>query len=203
MVTISRQKSASAKRAAPAGGEERAAAEPRVESAATSPAPAARLESQSDLFDRAAALFQQRNYAAALVLFEQAALGPVQEVAHSARLRASMCRRRTTRSDVQLGTVEEHYNYAVVLINERNLSQAEKHLVLALAQAPQADYLFYALALARGLAGDLQAAHSYLRRSIELDSRNRIAARNDPDFAGIARLSPIAELLYPERTGTA
>jgi hypothetical protein len=76
-------------------------------------------------------------------------------------------------------------------------------LVLALAQAPQADYLFYALALARGLAGDLHAAHAYLRRSIELDPRNRIAARNDPDFAAFARLSPVAELLYPERTGTA
>lgn len=114
-----------------------------------------------------------------------------------------MCRRRTTRSEVQLRTAEEHYNYAIALINERNLSQAEKHLVLALAQAPEADHLFYALALARGLAGDVQAAHSYLRRAIELEPRNRISARNDPDFSTLARLSPIAELLYPERTGIA
>jgi len=148
-------------------------------------------------------LFHQRNYAAALPLFEQAALGPLPEMAHSARLHANMCRRRTTRPEVQLRTAEEHYNYAIALINERNLSQAEKHLVLALAQAPQADYLFYALALARGLTGDMQAAHSYLRRAIELEPRNRIAARNDPDFTGIARVSPIAELLYPERSGPA
>jgi tetratricopeptide (TPR) repeat protein len=201
MVTISKQKSAPAKRAAAAASGKRGAVEPTEASGAVAPSPVAGAAGQSELYEQAAALFHQRDYAAALSLFEQATQGPLTEMAHSARLHASMCRRRTGRSEVQLRTAEEHYNYAVALINERNLSQAEQHLVLALAQAPQADYLYYALALARGLAGDVQGAYSYLGRAIELEPRNRIAARNDSDFSGFARVSPIAELLYPERSG--
>ena len=39
-----------------------------------------------------------------------------------------------------------------------------------------------------------------LKRAIEIQPRNRIAARQDADFAGIANQSPLDRLLYPEKS---
>jgi tetratricopeptide (TPR) repeat protein len=156
---------------------------------------------QAELFDRAMKVLQAANYGVARGLFEQAASGPVGPMAHSARLHAAMCTRRlAAASEPALRTPDEHYDYAVALINERRFAQAESHLAEAMAKMPDADHIHYALALCRGLAGDLRSAYRHLRRAIEIQPRNRTAARNDPDFAAIARLSPLFELLYPERT---
>src|SRR5690242_20836864 len=46
-----------------------------------------------------------------------------------------------------------------------------------------ADHVLYALALAKGLAGDIDGAHDHLKRAIDLEPRNRISARQDADFA--------------------
>ncbi len=170
--------------------------------AAAASAPAKQQPSgQSQSFDRAIALFHTREYGKALELFTAAEAGPNSRMAHSARLHARICERRLAQQAVTLRTPEEHYNYAVALINERKLPEAEKHLRDAIARAPGGDHLYYALALCLALRGDLQGAHANLGRAIKLDPRNRVAARNDPDFAEAARLSPIAELLYPEGAG--
>lgn len=162
-------------------------------------APQVNAREQTEAFDRAIALFHARQYAAARELFETAASGPGREMAHSARLRAQMCARRTEKHEPELRTPEEHYNYAVALINARKLQEAERHLQHAVVRAPGADHIHYALALCRGLAGDPHGASHHLRRAIEIHSRNRVTARNDPDFASFVRLSPVFELLYPER----
>ena len=169
------------------------------ESGVATASPVAEARRQRQAYDRAIALFQVREYAGARDLFEEAAGGPAPEVTHSARAHVQMCSRRIEISEPALRSPDEHYNYAITLINTRKLPQAEKHLREALAQMPAADHVHYALALCRGLAGDIHAAHTHLRRAIELQGRNRIAARNDPDFAGIAKLSPVYELLYPEK----
>lgn len=164
--------------------------------------PAMSVREQAEAFDRAIALFHARKYAAARDLFGAASGGPAREIAHSARLRAQMCARRIEKFEPALSTPEEHYNYAVALINARKLQEAERHLQQAVAHAPGADHIHYALALCRGLAGDAQGAYHHLRRAIEIHGRNRAAARNDPDFAAIGKVSPVFELLYPERAAS-
>lgn len=210
---VSRHKSAPMKKpinrltkdAAPAETSRPAPREAPAETAGVSrasgslPPPLQDSKTQTGLYDQAVRAFQSGGYASALSLFEQAATGPLREMAHSARLHARMCAKRLARPDMSLRTPDEHYDYAIALINERRLEQAERHLLLAIAQTPKADHLFYALALCRGLGGDLQGAHGNLKRAIELQPRNRATARNDPDFAEIGQLSPLAELLYPER----
>jgi hypothetical protein len=57
----------------------------------------------------------------------------------------------------------------------------------------------YALALAQALAGDLAPAHLNLKKAIELEPRNRLTARQDPDFAPIANQPPFDALIYPEK----
>jgi hypothetical protein len=47
------------------------------------------------------------------------------------------------------------------------------------------------------LSGDLTGAYDSLKRAIELQPRNRAAARQDPDLEEILRHPPIHELLHP------
>ena len=135
-------------------------------------------------------------------LFAKAAAGPNKEMAHNADLHVRMCDSRLEKPVVQLKTVEELYNFGVAMINTRSLADAQQHLEAALKLAPEADYVYYALALCRGLAGDLDGAHGNLKRAIELEPRNRISARQDADFAGIINQPQIQQLLFPEKTGT-
>jgi tetratricopeptide (TPR) repeat protein len=155
-------------------------------------------EKQAGLFEEAIGLFHRQDYGRAKELFEKAAAGPVREVAHAARVHARMCEQRINRSAPALDTADDHYNYAVALINRNELSAAEKHLREGVRLAPNADHIHYALALARGLRGDMQQARESLKRAIDLDPRNRIHARNDPDFAELARQPAIVSLLFPE-----
>ena len=155
---------------------------------------------QAEAFESAAVLFHAGQFRPAQELFRQAAHGPSREMAHSALLHARMCQRRLERAELAPRTPEEHYDFAVALVNERRIGAAEEHLRAALAQAPESDHLYYVMALCRGLGGDLVGAYTHLKRAIELRPQNRIAARNDPDFAEIGQQPPLAELLYPERT---
>jgi hypothetical protein len=59
--------------------------------------------------------------------------------------------------------------------------------------------VLYALAACQGLAGDLPGAYENLKRAIDLQPRNRLAARQDPDFAALADQPAFARLLYPDK----
>ena len=144
-------------------------------------------------------LFHARNFPEARTLFAQAAQGPERAVSHKADLHIRMCDRRLGEQPLELVTAEDHYNYAISQINARNLLPAQKHLQTALALDSNGDHIYYALALCLGLSGDMPGATENLQRAIELQPRNRIAARQDADFATIANQPAIEKLLYPEK----
>ena len=110
-----------------------------------------------------------------------------------------MCDRRLQQITVNLRTAEDYYNYAVALLNTRQIGEARAHLQRALEMAPDADHIIYALAVAQALTGDAIGAHEHLRRAIELEPRNRILARQDGDFAALSGQPPFQALLYPEK----
>jgi len=159
-------------------------------------------QAQLKSFEQAVRLFHARKFAEARDLFAKAQGGPNREMAHNAELHVRMCDRRLEKPAVDLKTAEEHYNYGVAMINARNLSEARQHLEAALKLEPQADYILYALALAKGLAGDVDGAHEFLKRAIELEPRNRVTARQDADFALFSDQPQIQQLLFPEKTGS-
>ena len=163
----------------------------------------ARLATQAQLksFEQAIRLFHAQKFAEALNLFTKAMDGPHREMAHNAQLHIRMCERRLATPSVELKTADDHYNYAVALINSRNLNTAQQHLETALKMDSSADHVHYALALCRGLSGDLQGAYENLRRAIELQPRNRIAARQDADFASFSGFPPIQQLLSAGKNG--
>ncbi len=201
MATSSRRKPAPVRKGS---GRDKAPEPPRaVLPAVAEPSAPPDEHQQAELFDRAVELFQKGGYGAARSLFERAALGPIPAMAHIAQLHSAMCARRVAAQEPSLATAEEHYDYAIALINEGRFPEAERHLAEAVARVPDADHVHYALALCVGLGGDIRGACRHLRRAIELQPRNRSAARNDPDFTAIAQLSPLLELLYPERAASA
>jgi Tfp pilus assembly protein PilF len=142
------------------------------------------------------------DYAAAKRVFDELAETAPREVAHAARLHARMCESRLAKKKPEPVSPEDRYNLGIALINSRRLAEAEAELRAALEIAPEGDHLHYALALCRGLSGDLTGAHRHLRRAIELQPRNRVLARNDPDFAEIASRPPLIDLLK-ERASSA
>lgn len=160
------------------------------------PAPPSVQHHQPELFENGIALFREGRFAEARVFFEKAAEGPILEMGSAARTHARMCELRIDRAAPAVTTAEDHYNYGVALLNQRRLREAEAHLEEALRLAPEGDHIHYALALSRGLSGDIQRASQNLRRAIELQPRNRGQARNDPDFAGLLHHPPIAALLF-------
>jgi tetratricopeptide (TPR) repeat protein len=158
-------------------------------------APAAKVQLQA--FARAIQLLHQRNYRDAKDWFEKARLGPSLEVASNAVLHVRMCERRLAAPPPEPKSAEEHYNYAVALINLRNLGQARQHLETALQMEPRADHVHYAMAVARALSGDASGAYDSLKRAIELQPRNRMVARQDSDFDAIVKNPRFSGLLYP------
>jgi tetratricopeptide (TPR) repeat protein len=156
-------------------------------------------EKQLQDFEGAIKLFHARKFEEARELFLKAAAGPERDVAHRAKLHASMCDRRLPQPSVNLRTAEDFYNYGVALLNTRKVEESRVNLEKALQLAPDTDHIHYALALVQALAGDVAGAHEHLRRAIELEPRNRIMARQDGDFAALSGHPQFQALLYPEK----
>jgi Tfp pilus assembly protein PilF len=153
-------------------------------------------QSQLELFEKGIELFRQGLFAEARSFFEQAVEGPLLDMGAAARAHTRMCELRIGRTAPALTTAEDRYNLGVALLNQRRLREAEAQFEEALLLAPEGDHIHYALALSRGLSGDILRASQNLRRAIELQPRNRIQALNDPDFAGLLRQLPIAAVLF-------
>jgi Flp pilus assembly protein TadD len=83
-------------------------------------------------------------------------------------------------------------------MNARRFEEASSHLEAAVRLEPGADHVHYALAVCKGLSGNAEDAYDSLKRAIELQPRNRLAARQDSDLEELARHPSIRRLLYPE-----
>jgi tetratricopeptide (TPR) repeat protein len=154
---------------------------------------------QMECFEEGMHLFHARRFQQAREFFLGAMAGPDRAVTHRAGLHARICEQRLASGGPVLNTPEEHYNYAITLINSRDLGTAQMHLRAALDADSSAEHVLYALAACQSLGGDLQPAYENLKRAIDLQPRNRLAARQDPDFAAMADHPAFIRLLYPDR----
>jgi tetratricopeptide (TPR) repeat protein len=154
---------------------------------------------QKQLYDEAVRLFQGQKYDRAEAILQKVIQGPDRALAHHAQVHIQICRQRLAPQQVNLKTADDYYNYAVTLINARQLEKAAQHLEKALTMAPRAGHIHYALAAARALQGNAQAAYERLKTAIDLEPRNRYLARGDADFAGILGYPPLVSLLRLDR----
>ena len=156
-------------------------------------------EKQIGLFEKAMKLFHSGDFRKARDLFSTTAEGPNREMAHSARVHHRVCERRLGTNEPQLPTADDHYNYAIALINRREARQALQHLEEALQAGPGADHVHYAMAICLAMLGELDRAAEELSQAIVIQPRNRTAARNDPDIQPFASAPQIKSVLFPER----
>jgi tetratricopeptide (TPR) repeat protein len=167
--------------------------------AGSAPPPRETSPSQMESFEEGIRLFHARKFPQARELFLRAMGGTDRAVTHRAGVQARMCEQRLQSAGLVLNSPEEHYNYAITLINSRDLAAAQKHLRAALDADSTADHVLYALAACQSLGGDLHASYENLKRAIDLQPRNRLAARQDPDFAAMADHPGFIRLVYPDR----
>lgn len=148
---------------------------------------------QYDRFRQAVGAFRNGNLQRARELFAQACAGPQERIRSAAEEYLRICNRRLEPA-TEPQSSEEHYNCGVALLNARHLAEARKHFESALRLDPNADYVHYALAACFALSGDTEQAYLSLRRAIELQPRNRLAARHDRDFECVLRDARFTQL---------
>jgi tetratricopeptide (TPR) repeat protein len=143
---------------------------------------------------------QERKFEKAKGLLEKIiATGP-RELADRARLHLNNCNQQLSEASSNFKTHEEHFDYAVSLMNAGHYDQARSHLEKILKQNPKADFAYYGMAVVECLTAQVESSLKNLSEAIRLNPQNRFQARNDSDFQNMADDPRFTELLYPEPT---
>jgi tetratricopeptide (TPR) repeat protein len=124
--------------------------------------------------------------------------GPSKELADRATVHLNTCNQYLERVATQFKSPEEHYDYAISLMNVGDYVGAREHLEKLSKQAPKADYVAYGLAALDCLTGHLEDSLRHLDEAIRLNPAIRFQARNDSDFQNLAEDPRFTELLYPD-----
>ena len=143
-------------------------------------------------------LMQERKFDRAKALLQKVIEGASRELADRAAVHLNICNRELGRTTTTFKTPEEHYDYAVSLMNQGEYEECRAHLEKILKQQPKADYALYGLAILDCVTGKVEDALRRLDEAIRLNPANRFQARNDSDFQNLADDPRFTELLYPE-----
>ena len=149
-------------------------------------------------YESAVLLLQQGKYEKALIALEKLLPEAPAEIKERCRVYIRTCQRQLQARGRSFATPEEHYDYAISLLNTGYYEEAREQLNQVLTGHPGADYAFYGLAVLEAITGRVQDCLSSLTRAIELNPRNRQQARVDNDFQNMADDPRFTELLYPE-----
>jgi tetratricopeptide (TPR) repeat protein len=142
---------------------------------------------------------QEHKFDKAKPHFQKVLAGPSKELADRATVHLSICNQHLERSAAtQFKTPEEHYDYAVSLMNVGDYVTAREHLEKLLKQNAKADYVIYGLAALDCLTGHVEDSLRRLDEALHLNSQLRFQARNDSDFQNLAEDPRFTELLYPD-----
>jgi len=143
---------------------------------------------------------QEHKFERAKSLLEKVVKGGPRELADRAAVHLNTCNQQLARSSTSFKTPEEHYDFAVSLMNSGEYDEAKAHLEKIQKQSPKADYAVYGLAALSCLMHKPEDALRYLATAIKMNPMNRLQARNDTDFQNLADDPRFTELLYPEAT---
>jgi tetratricopeptide (TPR) repeat protein len=141
---------------------------------------------------------QEHKFDKARAYLQKVVSGPSKELADRASVHLNACTQQTERVTTQFKTPEEHYDYAISLMNVGDYVGAREHLDKLSTQVPEADYVAYGLAALDCLTGHAEDALRHLDEAIRLNPTLRFQARNDSDFQNLAEDPRFTELLYPD-----
>ena len=138
---------------------------------------------------------QEHKYDKAKPLLQKVVTGANRELADRAAVHLNACNQQMERGATQFKTAEEHYDYAVSLMNVGDYVGAREHIEKLSKQVPKADYVAYGLAALDCLTGHLEDSLRNLSRAIGLNPALRFQARNDSDFQNLSEDPRFTELL--------
>jgi tetratricopeptide (TPR) repeat protein len=141
---------------------------------------------------------QEHKFDRAKGYLQKVASGPSKELADRANVHLKACNQQMEGATTQFKSLEEHYDYAVSLINSGDYVSAREHLEKLAKQAPKADYVAYGLAALDCLTGHVEDSLRHLSEAIQLNATLRFQARNDSDFQNLSEDPRFTELLYPD-----
>jgi tetratricopeptide (TPR) repeat protein len=124
--------------------------------------------------------------------------GPNKSLVDRAQVHILTCDKRMGSPALQFKSNEEHYDYAVSLINSGDYETASEQLEKLLKQNPKAEYVLYGLAALHCLTGHVEESLKILEEAIQVKPALRFQARNDTDFQNLAEDPRFTELLYPD-----
>ncbi|HEX4783761.1 MAG TPA: hypothetical protein VH350_05430 [Candidatus Sulfotelmatobacter sp.] len=142
---------------------------------------------------------QEHKFDKAKPHFQKVVGGPSKELADRANVHLNICNQHLERAAAtQFKSHEEHFDYAVSLMNIGDYVTAREHLDKLLKQNAKADFVVYGLAALDCLTGHLEDSLKHLQEALRLNAQLRFQARNDSDFQNLAEDPRFTELLYPD-----
>ncbi|MGC2697647.1 MAG: hypothetical protein WA738_17810 [Candidatus Angelobacter sp.] len=151
-------------------------------------------------YEGAIRAMQEHKFEKAKGLLEKILAGGNRDLMDRARVHINLCNQQLAGVSTTFKTQEEHFDYAVSLMNSGQYDQARGHVEKILKQNPKADFGYYGMAVVDCLTGQVEASLKNLSEAIRLNPQNRFQARNDSDFQNMADDPRFTELLYPEPT---
>jgi tetratricopeptide (TPR) repeat protein len=158
----------------------------------------ARFAESLQSYEQALKLLQAQKYDRAKTLFEKVIEAGVSELADRAKVHINICKQQMDSIQNSFNTPEEHYDFAVSLMNLGDFVTAREHLENLSSQSPNLDFVWYGRAVLECLTGRTSESLQHLAEAIRLNPGNRFQARNDSDFRNMADDPRFTELLYPE-----
>lgn len=149
-------------------------------------------------YEQALKALQAQKFDKARPLLEKVVSGGPKDLADRARVHLSICDQQLSKAQNKFASVEEHYDYAVSLMNMGDFVTAREHLEKIANQSPKLHFVWYGLAVLECLTGHTNESLQHLAEAIKLNAQARFQARNDSDFRNMADDPRFTELLYPE-----
>ena len=147
-------------------------------------------------FETGVRAFQKQNYARAAEIFEKLVDSDARDIAQRAHIHLRLCRQRTGRPAHLPKSADDYYTLGIACLNARQFGLAIEHLTKADRLKPHQDHVHYALAVSHTLAGNPDEAIRHLEAAFSLRPENRIHARRDEDFQGLATDPRFRRLIY-------
>jgi tetratricopeptide (TPR) repeat protein len=151
-------------------------------------------------YEQALKALQSQKFDKAKPLLEKVVSAGPKDLADRARMHLNICDQQLSKAKNSFGSVEEHYDYAISLMNMGDFVTAREHLDKIANESPKEHFVWYGLALLECLTGHTNESLQHLAEAIRLSPRARFQARNDSDFKNMADDPRFTELLYPEGT---
>jgi len=156
------------------------------------------MQSSMQTYEQALKLLQAQKFDKAVPVFEKLIANAPQELADRASIHLNICRQQMSRVKTDFGSVEEHYDYAISLMNMGDFVTAREHLEEISRHNASLDFVWYGLSILESLTGRTTDSLQHLTEAIRINPGLRFQARNDSDFKNMADDPRFTELLYPE-----